>query len=582
MPENMKGAYLGTIPAGRGLKDNSLFATNLTNDGVNYPWHDYDERMRSGEFWNGRNVDSYVLDTLLHDEFTTLYKTQQLAAREMGFENDTVGATGRQTWRQYLDWDNNFDYPTSATELQEQLAEIETWDKTEAQQAFLGQTQYTKYLMYYIDTIGGTDKVYKMLTTDAPTPWLAWEHRTEWQLDEQDPSPRGVLNPDLQSYIQPWMMPGEKVLPDFMMEHLSDKQKRNVDAMSTKMWSYWNANVGNQFPAVPQTQPKPVGWDVKFGDKEDEDEEDEDKDEDKPEKKEDKRIEPEFIRLGGMKVKNPKYIPPEDDVLPSEEPTTVSHRPDLEVKSEWEQSIILAGDFSGVPSDYYQSEYNDGSRPDNWRDIDRQWLIDHPPEVPEPDPVSKILEPAPTPVIAEDDDLEGLPSGYRYEDPAYPYNIIGPDGFYGSISEVWKNVDEHIRSDRETRKEERQARKDQKHAEKLKERAAEIAAEVPQPSPEPTVEQHLTELQEYTQDEHGIIPGVEVTPENYPWLAFTADGKPALYEDPALEEKLGLPDHVKAIQQQNGVVHTAWMPNMIKPAFAGTLDTGHSQEVLVN
>ena len=66
-----------------------------------------------------------------------------------------------------------------------------------------------------------------------------------------------------------------------------------------------------------------------------------------------------------------------------------------------------------------------------------------------------------------------------------------------------------------------------------------------------------------------------MTPENYPWLAFTSDGKPALFEDPALEEKLGLPDHIKGVQAQNGIVHTAFMPGQITPGFSGTHDASH-------
>ena len=92
----------------------------------------------------------------------------------------------------------------------------------------------------------------------------------------------------------------------------------------------------------------------------------------------------------------------------------------------------------------------------------------------------------------------------------------------------------------------------------------------------PSLEQHLTDLQEYAKAEHGIVPHIDVTPENYPWLSFDQDGNPTLFEDVKLEEKLALPDHVKAIQQQNGVIHTAFMPEMLQPAFAGTMEVGHS------
>ena len=149
-----------------------------------------------------------------------------------------------------------------------------------------------------------------------------------------------------------------------------------------------------------------------------------------------------------------------------------------------------------------------------------------------------------------------------------------------------------IRRDKiiQDQKDARQAARDLKRLNKQKDKAAQqaldaLAVKAEQDKKDQDaaqLEQHLTDLQEYALDEHGVIPGDDVTPENYPWLAFTEDGKPALFEDKALAEKLGLPDHVKAIQQQNGVVHSAWEPNEIMPAFAGTLDAGHTTEILAN
>ena len=137
---------------------------------------------------------------------------------------------------------------------------------------------------------------------------------------------------------------------------------------------------------------------------------------------------------------------------------------------------------------------------------------------------------------------------------------------------MWQDIDaQRQQDDRQQRQDERQAARDDE--EKQQERK----------DGEKTVEQHLTELQEYTMNELGIIPGREITPENYPWLAFAEDGSPALFEDKALQDKLNLPDHIKAIQQQNGVIHTALMPGELQPAFAGTMDAAHKSEgILAN
>jgi len=95
--------------------------------------------------------------------------------------------------------------------------------------------------------------------------------------------------------------------------------------------------------------------------------------------------------------------------------------------------------------------------------------------------------------------------------------------------------------------------------------------------PEPDV--HLTDLQEYLQEEHvSQFTTEQVTQERFPWLAFGASGKPTLQSDPELEAKLGLPDHIKAVQSQMGVIHTAYMPEDVHPGW-GTLDTSHTVTV---
>ena len=68
-----------------------------------------------------------------------------------------------------------------------------------------------------------------------------------------------------------------------------------------------------------------------------------------------------------------------------------------------------------------------------------------------------------------------------------------------------------------------------------------------------------------------MTPKTTFTPAAFPYLAFTAGGAPALYGDPGLEQELGLPDNVRAVQAQNGVIHSVWTP----PGLAGGM---HAKE----
>ena len=52
----------------------------------------------------------------------------------------------------------------------------------------------------------------------------------------------------------------------------------------------------------------------------------------------------------------------------------------------------------------------------------------------------------------------------------------------------------------------------------------------------------------------------DITKANFPYLAFDRHGLPALYGDPELEKELGLPDNIRAVEAQNGVVHSVWQP----------------------
>jgi hypothetical protein len=69
------------------------------------------------------------------------------------------------------------------------------------------------------------------------------------------------------------------------------------------------------------------------------------------------------------------------------------------------------------------------------------------------------------------------------------------------------------------------------------------------------------DVEAYLREEHNVeIDFNNITPDAFPYLAFTAAGMPALYGDPSLEMKLGLPDNVRAVQASNGVIHSVWTP----------------------
>ena len=83
--------------------------------------------------------------------------------------------------------------------------------------------------------------------------------------------------------------------------------------------------------------------------------------------------------------------------------------------------------------------------------------------------------------------------------------------------------------------------------------------------------QGMTPFQQYMLEEHGErVSQLDVHREDYPYLSFTRTGEVALYGDEALHEKLPLPDNIRAVQSQNGVVHTVFDPAVHMPKFIGT------------
>ena len=93
-----------------------------------------------------------------------------------------------------------------------------------------------------------------------------------------------------------------------------------------------------------------------------------------------------------------------------------------------------------------------------------------------------------------------------------------------------------------------------------------------------------TEYQRYMYEQHGNIVEVGGTPSNYSEFAFTSSGEVALYGDPELEKRLGLPEHVRAVMSQNNVVHTTFDHTIEIPKYIGMHDVNpaHEESVLIH
>ena len=76
-------------------------------------------------------------------------------------------------------------------------------------------------------------------------------------------------------------------------------------------------------------------------------------------------------------------------------------------------------------------------------------------------------------------------------------------------------------------------------------------------------------LREYLREQHNInIPKDQpITPKQFPWLAMTQEGKPALYGDEVLHDKLKLGDAFRVVTTKTGIVHTAYDPSKVQPKF---------------
>ena len=193
-----------------------------------------------------------------------------------------------------------------------------------------------------------------------------------------------------------------------------------------------------------------------------------------------------------------------------------------------------------------------------------------------------------------------LRPGFRYVSPQF---IEGPDGWQGDANEYWTHIDEIDAAQKATADSAAVTQKAIDDAAATQQATIDAAATQQATDDESAAIQadiiqhqaiiqqdlqdnrnaqemgHLTDLQEYIYEEHkSEFSQGSITPERYPWLSFDAAGNPTLKEDPVLEAQMGLPDHIKAIQSQAGVRHTAYMPEMITPGW-GTKETAHTVTV---
>ena len=82
-------------------------------------------------------------------------------------------------------------------------------------------------------------------------------------------------------------------------------------------------------------------------------------------------------------------------------------------------------------------------------------------------------------------------------------------------------------------------------------------------------------LREYLREQHNISVPLDkkITQKDYPWLAFTEKGTPALTDDPVLHNKLKLSDAYRVVTTKTGILHKAYDPSKVQPKFFQTHET---------
>ena len=89
----------------------------------------------------------------------------------------------------------------------------------------------------------------------------------------------------------------------------------------------------------------------------------------------------------------------------------------------------------------------------------------------------------------------------------------------------------------------------------------------------------LTAFEEYISEQHISKFEEGVTASDLPFIPTTQTGESALYGDEPLHEQMGLPDYVKVAQDPTtGIIHEAFDPSMVTPAFSNYSNAGHAIE----
>ena len=101
---------------------------------------------------------------------------------------------------------------------------------------------------------------------------------------------------------------------------------------------------------------------------------------------------------------------------------------------------------------------------------------------------------------------------------------------------------------------------------------------LPQPvKPAPSV--HLSALQEYLHEQHGMnVSKASINRRALPFIAFDSKGRPALYGDPILHQKMGLPDAYRVVTGPTGFVHKSYDPSKVQPKFFKTHESSVVQQ----
>jgi hypothetical protein len=75
-----------------------------------------------------------------------------------------------------------------------------------------------------------------------------------------------------------------------------------------------------------------------------------------------------------------------------------------------------------------------------------------------------------------------------------------------------------------------------------------------------------SELREYLKEQHNMyVSAKDITPKNFPWLAFSKTGQPVMYGDADLHAELKLPDAYRVVRSQSGLLHKAYDAEKVQP-----------------